>query len=58
MPCEVDEHETHDDADKCHWAVSRGLMAGDALAGICNGWGAPGIYATRQRVREVRRVPP
>ena len=50
LPSELDEHETHDDADKCYWAVSRALKADGNLAGIYNtGAGSPGVYAALQR---------
>ena len=47
---DVDATETHDDPDKCYWAVSQALQTGHGIVGLYNtGAGSPGITAALQR---------
>jgi len=48
--CDVDVTETHDDPDKCYWAVRQALQGAGGLVGLYNtGAGSPGIQAALQR---------
>lgn len=50
LSCDLDVTETHDDADKCYWAVQQALQGDGALVGLYNtGAGSPGIMAALQR---------
>ncbi|OGB68637.1 MAG: hypothetical protein A2486_16290 [Burkholderiales bacterium RIFOXYC12_FULL_65_23] len=50
LSCNLDVTETHDDADKCYWAVQQALQENDALVGLYNtGAGSPGIMAALGR---------
>jgi LacI family transcriptional regulator len=50
LRCDVDETDTHDDADRCYIAVSEALRAGTTLAGIYNtGGGSRGIEAALRK---------
>lgn len=50
LSCDLDVTETHDDADKCYWAVQQALQENDALVGLYNtGAGSPGIMAALGR---------
>ena len=50
LSCDLDVTETHDDADKCYWAVQQALQGDGALVGLYNtGAGSPGIMAALER---------
>ncbi|MEJ7136900.1 LacI family DNA-binding transcriptional regulator [Amphibiibacter pelophylacis] len=52
LQCDVDSSETHDDPDRCYWAVTRALQAKGrgVVVGLYNsGAGSPGIVAALQR---------
>ena len=50
LECDARSSETHDDPDKCYWAVSQAFQRGDVIAGIYNtGAGSPGIEAVLRR---------
>lgn len=50
LSCDLDVTETHDDADKCYWAVQQALQENGALVGLYNtGAGSPGIMAALGR---------
>jgi LacI family transcriptional regulator len=50
LRCEADVTETHDDPDKCYWAVHKALQSQGTVVGIYNtGAGSPGIQAALQR---------
>jgi LacI family transcriptional regulator len=50
LSCDLDVTETHDDADKCYWAVQQALQGDGALVGLYNtGAGSPGIMAALGR---------
>lgn len=50
LSCDLDVIETHDDADKCYWAVQQALQETGALVGLYNtGAGSPGIMAALGR---------
>lgn len=50
LMCDPEVAETHDDADRCYWAVSQALQGNDAVVGLYNtGAGSPGIMAALQR---------
>lgn len=47
---DVDATDTHDDPDKCFWAVQHALQSADGIVGLYNtGAGSPGIQAALQR---------
>lgn len=48
--CDLDPTETHDDADRCYWAVSQALQGAGSVVGLYNtGAGSPGVMAALQR---------
>lgn len=48
--CDLDPTETHDDADRCYWAVSQALQGDGSVVGLYNtGAGSPGVMAALQR---------
>lgn len=50
LRCDVDVTETHDDPDKCYWAVQRALQGPGGMVALYNtGAGSPGIHAALQR---------
>jgi len=47
---DVDATETHDDPDKCYWAVKQALLSKSGIVGLYNtGAGSPGIQAALQQ---------
>jgi len=50
LSCDLDVTETHDDADKCYWALRQALQEKGPVVGLYNtGAGSPGIMAALQR---------
>lgn len=50
LGCDLDVTETHDDADRCYWALRQALQEKGPLVGLYNtGAGSPGIIAALQR---------
>jgi LacI family transcriptional regulator len=50
LHCDVDATETHDDPDKCYWAVQQALQGPGGIVGLYNtGAGSSGIQAGLQR---------
>ncbi|MGQ0709575.1 MAG: LacI family DNA-binding transcriptional regulator [Rhodoferax sp.] len=50
LTCGLDATQTHDDPDKCYWAVRQALQEPGGLVGLYNtGAGSPGIHAALQR---------
>ncbi len=50
LSCDLDVTETHDDADKCYWAMQQALQENGPVVGLYNtGAGSPGIMAALQR---------
>jgi len=48
--CDLDATETHDDPDRCYWAVKQALQQRSGVVGLYNtGAGSPGIVAALQR---------
>lgn len=50
LSCDLDVTETHDDPDKCYWAMRQALQENGPVVGLYNtGAGSPGIMAALQR---------
>lgn len=50
LSCDLDVTETHDEADKCYWALRQALQEKGPVVGLYNtGAGSPGIMAALER---------